>query len=516
MENRNDSLYTGPSITAEKLKTALVQEGILEESSIVKLLGADRSSMTLRSLEVALVRNNILNNADLARMKGRLSGLEVVTDTGMGTRPIISSQVSLATGAVVLDRAPLTVALVEDLPSHVERLYAELNQRFEVWLCTMAQFAEMHKSCYSSVELKSRPDTKDIFEVLDEAVTRRASDILLSVGLPPTIRVDGRLVQMNRQPLDSRWMEEELPKISSPEAVKIALEEYNYDLAYSYGNSRFRLNLGADRNGLTLSARSLPTKIPTPDDLGLPRSIRSFVNLDRGLVLVTGPTGSGKSTTLAALLNYIALNQSRHIITLEDPIEFHLSQGKSVVNQRELGESFTSFAGGLRQALRQDPDVILVGEMRDLDTMRTAVTAAETGHLVFGTLHTFDAASSVARIVSSFPDGEQAQARQQLSYILKGIVSQTLLPSATGVGRLAAFEIMTSTSAVTANLRKIDGHNSLKQTMESGVRDGMQTMDMALASLVRRNLVTMDAAREKARSVENLENYLRRPDEPLS
>jgi twitching motility protein PilT len=233
------------------------------------------------------------------------------------------------------------------------------------------------------------------------------------------------------------------------------------------------------------------------DELALPHSVQNFINLDRGLVLVTGATGSGKSTTLAALLAQICTSQKRHLITLEDPIEFILPQGSSVVHQRELGTSFSSFPEGLRQALRQDPDVVLVGEMRDLSTIRTAITAAETGHLVFGTLHTFDAASTVSRLVAMYPSEEQDQIRSTLSYTLKGIVSQTLLRSISGKGRVAAFEVMVTNFGIANNLRKIDGAVHLRGAIETGSRDGMQTMDMALADLVRRRLITEEEALEK-------------------
>jgi twitching motility protein PilT len=256
-----------------------------------------------------------------------------------------------------------------------------------------------------------------------------------------------------------------------------------------------------------LAARKIPTKIPTPDEISLPLAVQNLVHLDRGIVLVTGPTGSGKSTTLAALLASIARNQSRHIITLEDPVEFHLPSGRSVVHQRELGASFTSFSDGLRQALRQDPDVILVGEMRDLETIRTALTAAETGHLVFGTLHTYDAASTITRIVSVFPPEEQDQVRSLLSYIMKAIISQTLIPNMSGTGRSAAFEVMLATPAIANNLRRIDGQAQLRQTIETSSREGMQTLDMALVELVKRRAISEEHALEKAMFKED---FLRR------
>jgi twitching motility protein PilT len=288
------------------------------------------------------------------------------------------------------------------------------------------------------------------------------------------------------------------------------LNNSDADFAFTYGAARFRVNFGRDRRGMTIAARKIPTNVPTMQDIHLPEAVRRLVGLDRGLVLVVGPTGSGKSTTLASMLSAIAVDQHRHIITLEDPIEFMIPSGRSVVHQRELGQSFISFPAGLRQALRQDPDVILVGEMRDLDTIRTALTAAETGHLVFGTLHTFDAPSTVGRLVSSFPAEEHDQVRAQLSYILKAVVAQTLLPLATTKGRVAAFEVMLSTPAIQNNLRKVEGHAFLRQTIETSSRDGMQTMEMALVDLVRRGVVRLDDAEQRAPDPENFRRRIDR------
>jgi twitching motility protein PilT len=230
-------------------------------------------------------------------------------------------------------------------------------------------------------------------------------------------------------------------------------------------------------------------------------------------VLVTGPTGSGKSTTLAALLDHIARKQGRHLITLEDPIEYVFNAGPtSVVNQREHGASFTSFPDALRQALRQDPDVVLVGEMRDAATAQTAVTAAETGHLVFSTLHTYDAQSTVARLVSMYPEGEQDHAREKLAYILRGVVSQTLVPRANTTGRVAAMEIMTSTPAIANNLRNPQGIVHLRSTIQTSRKEGMQTMEMALADLVVRGVVSQEEAEFRARDIEEFRRYLTKMD----
>jgi twitching motility protein PilT len=287
--------------------------------------------------------------------------------------------------------------------------------------------------------------------------------------------------------------------------------EMTLDFAYTYGEERFRMNLGKERHGFTLSARLLSSTIPKMSALGLPKAIQEFIHLERGLVLVTGPTGSGKSTTLAALLQEIASTQDRHIITLEDPIEYVLEQGpRAMVKQREQGEDFIDFPAALRQALRQDPDVVLVGEMRDIETARTAVTAAETGHLVFSTLHTYDAQSTVARLVSMYPEGEQDHAREKLAYILKGVVSQTLVPRANTTGRVAAMEIMLGTPAIANNLRSPKGMTQLRSTIQTSRGEGMQTMEMALADLHRRGLISYDDGLFKARNEEEYEQYIAR------
>lgn len=302
-------------------------------------------------------------------------------------------------------------------------------------------------------------------------------------------------------------MRSQIMSILGAEALEEVLRTHNRDAGYGYGSVRFRINVGADMHGRTMAIRRLPSRIPSFDDLGLPNSVRRFCDLERGLVLVTGPTGSGKSTTLAAILSHIALNQPRHILTLEDPIEFVLPSRKAVVHQREAKLSFTSFADGLRQSLRQDPDVILVGEARDPETIRAAVTAAETGALVFATLHTYDAAMAVGRIVSAYPEGEQEQVRSQIAGVLKGVVSQTLLPAVSG-GRVGAFEVLVSTPGIVNNLRKVDGLLQLRQLIATGVKQGMQTMEMHLAQLVRRGLVTEAEAEFKARDNEEFHRHL--------
>jgi twitching motility protein PilT len=270
------------------------------------------------------------------------------------------------------------------------------------------------------------------------------------------------------------------------------------------------VNLGLDRRGPKLVARLLPSKLLSMDDLGLPAAVRRFTELERGLVLVTGQTGSGKTTLLAALLAEIARNQARHLITLEDPIEYILAEGpNAVVSQRELGVSFLNFEDALRQALRQDPDVLLIGEIRDAATAEVAVEAADTGHLVFATLHTSDAQSTVSRLVSMFEPAEQDQARIKIAYLLKGIVSQMLVPRAASAGRVAAMEILIGTPSVANNLRRPEGITQLRSTLSTSRKEGMQTMEMALADLVRSGTIRQEEGEVRSRDLDAFYQYLR-------
>lgn len=498
------SIDSGASISADTILKYLLNEGVILDSDLIGLLGEERHHLTIPGLERALSRESRISDESLARIKGTLAGKEYITSNETKTKILFDKIVAKNLGAIGLDSENLKIAMVEDTPAHIEKLQDILKtSNFEIVFCTINQFKELYNNCYENTKSKDKIKTLDLLEILDECIRNRGSDIHVSVGLPPVIRVDGKLSMMDRQILDSEWMRTQVYNLVGKEIFEKIEKSHDHDMALPYGTARFRINIGMDNRGFTIVARKLPTKIPTPIDLNLPEAIQKFTELDRGLVLVTGPTGSGKSTTLASLLAEISLKHQKHIITLEDPIEFTLPKGKSVVNQRQLHSSFSSFGNALRQALRQDPDVILVGEMRDLETIRTAVQAAETGHLVFGTLHTYDAASTVARVVSSFPAEEQDQVRAQLGSIVKGIVSQTLLAHRSGTGRVAAYEILVSTPAISNNLRKVDGHLSLRQSIEMGKADGMQTMDIALSNLVQRGLVTEEAAREKCVDLEN-------------
>jgi twitching motility protein PilT len=459
-------------------------------------------------MEASLVDNAVLTDARLLSLKGMLSGLPVYDDATIGVDGGLPAECARAAAALLLDRSHPTVAFVEPTTDNVGLVASALGTTFDVWLLTTGQFRALYDAAYGNRPPPVNP-LGDINWVLDECVRRRASDIHLKVGRPPFLRIDGRLTPLPVEPMTQEWAVRELGAMSGPDRVKTLEEEKTSDFAISHDGRRFRMNLGEDRDGWTLAGRLLANSIPSMEDLGLSDALRSFTTLERGLVLVTGPTGSGKSTLLASLLAHMSLHQGRHMITLEDPIEYHLEEGpNSVVNQRELGEHFTDFASAIRQGLRCDPDVIFVGEMRDRETAQTAVVAAETGHLVFSTLHTYDAQSTVARLVSMYPPEEQDHAREKIAYILRGVVSQTLLPRANHPGRIAAQEIMLDNPAITNNLRAPGGIMRLRDTIQTSRREGMQTMEMALAALVRQGLVTEAEALFRAKNPTEFKRYL--------
>lgn len=333
----------------------------------------------------------------------------------------------------------------------------------------------------------------DLQELIGRAAAQNASDIHLTVGLPPVFRVDGALVNDGEDLLT----EETVRAAAKQLATEAQLEELDavgeVDFAVTFQDTnRMRCNIFRQQGCTAMALRLLPLTVPTAEQLDLPPVVVAQADKPRGLVLITGPTGSGKSSTLAALLNHINQTERRHIITLENPIEYVHQRNKCIINQREVGTDTGSFAAGLRAALRQDPDVILVGEMRDLETISTAITAAETGHLVFGTLHTKGAANTIDRIIDVFPANQQAQVRIQLADVIECAIGQTLLPRIGG-GRRAVFEVMVATPAVRSLIRQ-NKTFQIVSSMQTGKKQGMQLLDDALIELVRSGQVTADAA----------------------
>jgi twitching motility protein PilT len=349
----------------------------------------------------------------------------------------------------------------------------------------------------------------DFADILLETLDRRASDLHITAGSPPMVRTRGRLSPIEGArtltPTDTR---EIIYSILSNDQRQKLETHLQLDFAYSIpGRARFRVNAYFQRSALGAAFRLIPFEITPLEALGLPPVVADFAKKPRGLVLVTGPTGSGKSTTLASIVDIINSSREEHIMTIEDPIEFLHSHKKCIVNQRELGSDAETFALALKAALRQDPDVILVGEMRDMETIGTAITAAETGHLVFATLHTQDAPQTIDRIIDVFPSEQQGQIRVQLAVALQGVVTQQLLPTADGSGRVAGCEILMPTPAVRNLIREGKTHQ-LYSVMQTGASVGMQTMDAHLAALVRGGRITRQLAEDRSSSPEELRRLI--------
>ena len=337
----------------------------------------------------------------------------------------------------------------------------------------------------------------DITELLAFGVEQGASDCHLSAGEPPMIRIHGDLKKLDYPAMSREEVHALIYDIMGDAQRKTFEETHECDFSFELGAlARFRVNVFLQRKGEGAVFRTIPTKIQTLEELGMPPILRQLCDKEKGLILVTGPTGSGKSTTLAAMVDDLNNTFEGHILTIEDPIEFVHQSKKSLVNQRELGPHTHSFANALRAALREDPDVILVGEMRDLETIQLALTAAETGHIVFGTLHTSSAPKTVDRIIDVFPPNQQAQIRAQFAESIEAVMTQTLLKKKGG-GRTAALEIMTGTTAVRNLIREGKIHQ-IPGTMQVSQKDGMQTMDMALINLVNRGIVTKEEAQSKS------------------
>ena len=343
----------------------------------------------------------------------------------------------------------------------------------------------------------------DISELLAFSVKNKASDLHLSSGLPPMIRVHGDVRRINLPPLEHKDVHAMVYDIMNDGQRKVYEDRLEVDFSFEIpGLSRFRVNAFNQERGAAAVLRTIPSKILTLEDLHAPKIFADLALKPRGLVLVTGPTGSGKSTTLAAMVNHINENEYAHILTIEDPIEFVHDPKKCLINQREVGPHTHSFENALRSALREDPDIVLVGELRDLETIRLALTAAETGHLVFGTLHTSSAAKTVDRIIDVFPGEEKEMVRAMLSESLQAVISQTLLRTKDGSGRVAAHEIMLGTPAI-RNLIREAKIAQMYSAIQTGSNVGMQTLDNNLTDLVRRNVISASTARAAAKTPEN-------------
>jgi twitching motility protein PilT len=354
-------------------------------------------------------------------------------------------------------------------------------------------------------------------------VQRNASDLHLCVGVPPVLRIDGQLYRTNFQPATPKQTQRLIYEILTDEQIQRFENTLELDFSYSLQDiARFRVNVYKERGSIAAAFRLIPRRVPTVREMELPVILEEIVTRPRGLILVTGPTGHGKSTTLAAMINHLNTTKSLHIITIEDPIEYLHQHNKCIINQRELGEDTKSFPAALRSALREDPDVILVGEMRDPETIAIAITAAETGHLVLSTLHTNSAAETIDRIIDVFPPNQQPQIRVQLSMNLVAVISQQLLSRAPGAprnplggGRIAAVEIMIANPAIRNLIREGKTHQ-IPSMIQTGAAEGMQTMDQALRDLYVRGLITYETAMERAHNPEELKKLIAGATEPTS
>lgn len=358
-------------------------------------------------------------------------------------------------------------------------------------------------------------------DLMELAVTRRVSDVHLAPERSPAFRVDGALRALSEEyePLSPEDCEDVILSMLSPKQIKALEEKLEIDISHSLdlpsGRTRFRVNIHRQQRGLAAVFRLISNIIPSPEDLTMEESIYRFSKVPRGLVLFTGATGTGKSTTMACLIDLINQRSPKHILTVEDPIEYTYTEKKSCITQRELGMHTHGFGPALKSALREDPDVILVGEMRDLETIHLALTASETGHLVFSTLHTSDTSQTVDRIIDVFPAEQQALVRSQLASVLQGIVTQVLLPRASGTGRVAAREILLATPAVRTMIREGNSHQ-LYNALTGGIKVGMCPLELSLAAKVRLNLITEEVAEREANRPTMLHDYLKAQNFSLS
>jgi twitching motility protein PilT len=359
--------------------------------------------------------------------------------------------------------------------------------------------------------------TYSIDDLLEQMVARKASDLHISVASPPAVRVRGEMERLDDyDPLSGEDTQQLLYRILSSEQQKQLEIKRQLDFSHSVpGLARFRVNVYFQKESVGAAFRMIPDELKTLEELGIPSTLHQLAEKPRGIVLVTGPTGSGKSTTLAALIDEINRNRAEHILTIEDPIEFLHRHKRCIVNQREIGPDATTFAEALRAALRQDPDVILVGEMRDLETIGTALTAAETGHLVFGTLHTQSAPSTIDRIIDVFPPEQQEQVRIMIANSLQGVVTQALLPTADGVGRVPSLEVLLPDDAV-RNLIRQGKVEQIYSVMQTNTSRGMQTMEQSLADLVQRGVVKLEDALSRSSRPAQLIGLLERMGVPVN
>jgi twitching motility protein PilT len=520
----------------KELGEILVEEGLVEQTELEQALAEE--SRSGKSAWKVLLEQGRVGERDLLRARARQIGMEFVDLSRQKPDPAMGAKISeeLANRQLALpvfERDGSLVVAMADPRNHlaVDEVAGAVNMNVIPAVAYRQDLLAAIEAVYhggsdgldtrpfgpGDMNMVESPADPVTVEVVDENVEKEpslaeflmavleqgGSDLHLTAGLPPMIRVHGEIEPIKGyRKLAPKDLQELIYSMLTQRQRESFEEHLELDVSYSLpGKARFRVNVFQQRDALGSVMRLIPFEIKSVEDLGLPGAVKEFARLRRGLVLVTGITGSGKSTTLAALIDFINAQRAEHIMTVEDPIEFLHHHKKSVVNQREVGSDTYSFSEALKRVLRQDPDVILVGEMRDLETISTALTAAETGHLVFGTLHTQDAPQSVDRVIDVFPPHQQQQIRVQLSGTIAGVVSQQLLPVASGKGRAVAAEVLVATPAVRNLIREGKTHQ-IYTSMQAGGKFGMQVMDQHLAQLVRKGTVRYEVGLERCHKVE--------------
>jgi len=505
---------------ARVLGEFLVERHVLSRDDLA--IATAESRRTGEPLPAVLRRTNLVSEKDLTAAIAETVGLRFVDFTEHPLHPDAATMVPESVArehcaiGVDFEGTRLVVAFSDPGDDHAVTAVGSASG-YEVIPAAAGRYEIVH--ALDSVFGPQRPDAPSlepeeeldepegihINELLEMVLAQKGSDLHLTAGSSPVIRVHGELRPVDAiEPLNGSEIREMVFAILTQKQREKFENDLELDCSYTLpGRSRFRVNVFLQRDSVGAVLRAIPYEIVDFDLLGLPPSVKMFAELPRGLVLVTGPTGSGKSTTLASLVDIINREKALHIMTVEDPIEFLHSHKRAVVNQREVGEDTHSFAEALRHVLRQDPDVILVGEMRDLDTIQTALTAAETGHLVFATLHTQDAPQSIDRVIDVFPAHQQQQVRVQLASSLQGIVTQQLLRTSDGAGRAVAAEVLVATPAI-RNLIREGKIYQIYSSMQAGAKHGMVTMDQHLAQLVKTGRITMEAALERCANEDDL------------
>lgn len=504
---------------SRRIGELLIERKVLSREDLEELVAeSERTGAPLASL---LRESGLVSPRDLVAVAAELNGLEYWDPQTATVAPVVAGMLPLqlatrlrAIAVEIRDRT-LAVAMVEVQEAIVREIEETTNWPIVPLLIAESDFRSLLRDLYGQAAAKAlqseeseeqaEPEPLHLNALLEEMVALSASDLHLSAGLPPSVRIDGAIRPLpDRDALNASELRQLIFGILPQRDQERFERELELDASHTVPDvGRFRLNVFQQRDAVGAVLRAIPFKIVPLPDLGLPPAVASLAELPRGLVLVTGPTGSGKSTTLASLVDIINSTRPCHIMTVEDPIEFLHRSKKAVVNQREVGSDTRSFADALKRVLRQDPDVILIGELRDLETISTALTAAETGHLVFATLHTQDAPQSVDRIIDVFPPYQQQQVRVQLASTLQGVVTQQLLPRARTRGRAVACEVLVTTPAVRNLIREGKNHQ-IYSAMQAGGQYGMQTMDASLGALVRDGVISLEVALEHCHNQSDL------------